>query len=236
MIKLRAVDFETTDLEPSKGGIVEVGWTDIHIEETNCEVRGWESQVTNPYCTMNPAARGVHHITDEEIAKGLPVQQVMEQVCDGVDYFVAHYAKFEESWWRFPKPFICTNKLAYRLAPDSPNHQNQTLRYYLNTQAANEEVGQPHRAGPDSYVTAHTFKYFTDRKPDAWNLDTWIQNCLKVSQAPASLPRCPIGKQRGAAWKDIEQGFLVWVVRQPQMEEDIKFSARQELNRRGIHT
>ena len=52
------------------------------------------------------------------------------------------------------------------------------------------------------------------------------------TQEPRLLPTCPIGKFRGQKWADVEAGFLNWMLNQPTMEEDLKWNARRELERR----
>jgi exodeoxyribonuclease X len=49
---------------------------------------------------------------------------------------------------------------------------------------------------------------------------------------PAALPRCPIGKFRGRPWEDVETGFLQWMLKTPDMDEDLKWNARRELDSR----
>ncbi|MNR42339.1 hypothetical protein D3C85_1608450 [compost metagenome] len=52
------------------------------------------------------------------------------------------------------------------------------------------------------------------------------------TKEPRLLPKCPIGKFRGQPWADVEAGFLNWMLGQPTMEEDLKWNARRELERR----
>jgi hypothetical protein len=46
------------------------------------------------------------------------------------------------------------------------------------------------------------------------------------TKEPKLLPTCPIGKFRGKPWPEVEAGFLGWMLRQPDMEEDLKWNAR----------
>jgi exodeoxyribonuclease X len=52
------------------------------------------------------------------------------------------------------------------------------------------------------------------------------------TKEPRLLPRITIGKQRGAPWSEVETGFLQWMLRQPDMDGDLKWNAERELNRR----
>lgn len=228
---IRVVDWETTGFPP-EAGIMEVGWTDVTYNgKESIAISDRQARFTNPNRPCEHAARAVHHITDEEIADAPPPDVILSQLIDGVDYFCAHNAKFEKQFWTPQNangiiPWICTFKAALRLCPKSPNHQNQTIRYFLNLKLENPELAlPPHRAGPDTYVTAHTLaKFLTAVTPEQlhdWELE------------PPHFPYCPIGaKERGKAWEDVDHSFLTWILRTPTMEEDIKFNAKRELNRR----
>jgi exodeoxyribonuclease X len=225
---LRCVDFETTGFPPD-AGIVEVGTTDVTIQEDGEIVIGhpW-SIITNPDRPIEIAAMAIHHIQEADIIGREKPEEVLTAISKEVDYFVAHNAKFEQEFFSTPIPWICTYKCALRLVPTSPNHQNQTLRYFLKT-PVNPELCQPaHRAGPDSYVTAHTLaKFLQDFKG---KLTPELMS--KWSSLPPLMPTCPIGKFRGKPWADVERGFLAWCTRQPTMEADILWNVKRELDRR----
>jgi hypothetical protein len=42
----------------------------------------------------------------------------------------------------------------------------------------------------------------------------------------------PMGKHFGAPWSEVPSGYLVWVTQQADMREDVKFCAKEELERR----
>lgn len=227
----RVIDFETTGFPP-EAGIVEVGWCDVIRTDLirggeptyDIEVKGWESQLTNPGIKIETAAKAIHHILDEDLVGMKHPNEVLDSISEGVDYFVAHNAKFEKEFFKTTVPWICTLKGAYRLCPKAPNHQNQTIRYFLNTPVPREDAIHTHRAGPDALVTAYTLAKF---------LSAVDPNILaKWEQEPPLLPYCPIGKQKGQPWSEIERGFLAWCTRQPTMEEDILWNVKRELDRR----
>lgn len=233
MTLFRCLDFETTGFPPD-AGIVEIGWCDVILYE-HCpkkgeerqdaiEVGGWESQLVNPGKKIETAAKAIHHILDEDLVGKKKPEEVLQRLIEGVDYFVAHNAKFEREFFATDIPWICTLKAAYRLCPKAPNHQNQTIRYFLNTPVNRAEAIHTHRAGPDAYVTAHTLaKFLSAVKPE--QLVAW-------EKEPPLLPYCPIGKQKGQPWSEIERGFLAWCTRQPNMEADILWNVKRELDRR----
>lgn len=46
------------------------------------------------------------------------------------------------------------------------------------------------------------------------------------------LPTCPLGDWRGRKWAEVEEGFLLWILRRITDREDVVFCARAELERR----
>jgi len=232
----RVVDFETTGFPPD-AGIVEIGWTDVKFEETiragentfDVTVGDWESEIVNSGKKIEYGAMAIHHITEEDIIGKRKPEAVLVEIIKGVDYFVAHNAKFEQAFWNTLEPWICTYKLALRFCPTAPNHQNQTLRYFLKTPVSKDSAFPPHRAGPDSYVTAHTLAKFLN---DLTGKVT-IEQMVKWSAEPPLLPTCPIGaKTRGLPWAQVDIGFLMWCTRQASMESDILWNVNRELKRR----
>lgn len=237
----RSIDFETTGFPP-EADIIEFGWTDVHFDSetvegkeviSNVTVGMHQSQLLYTERPIEHGARATHHISPDML-KGKPrAEEFIPDYAKDPDIVFAHNAKFEmamsdvhsglfkEAVW------VCTLKAAYRLVPKSPNHQNQTLRYFLNLPCDPGACLPAHRAGPDSYVTAHIFaKLLTAGIPP--------QVFIEWTKQPALMPRCPIGaKTRNLPWSEVDQGFLMWILRQPTMEEDIVFSAKHELNRRS---
>ena len=83
-----------------------------------------------------------------------------------------------------------------------------------------------HRAGPDAYVTAHILKAILEAGVSSRDLVAWTKE-------PRVLPTCPIGAEwRGKPWAEVDAGFLNWMLKNATMEEDLKWNARRELERR----
>jgi hypothetical protein len=53
---------------------------------------------------------------------------------------------------------------------------------------------------------------------------------IAITKQPRLLPTCPIGKFKGKPWSQVDAGFLGWMLRQPTMEEDLKWNARREID------
>lgn len=225
MTIIRVIDFETTGMEPPSAEVCEVGMCDLYLEEKHISAPdSWLCGIK----AMPPEVRAVHHIALADCAKRAPFDPA-RLIVEPVDAFAAHSAEFETKFFAAPKPLICTYKAALRVWPEAPSHSNGALRYWLEDQgkiSLDHAMTQPaHRAGPDAYVTAHLLLALfqigiTGREMVAW------------TKEPALLPRCPIGKFRGKPWSEVEGGFLSWMLRQPDMESDLKWNAERELARR----
>lgn len=232
MTTIRVIDFETTGFEPTDQ-VCELGYCDYEVET---------KKIGNPVSelfavsTMPPEVRAVHHIRMSDIpdtAQAYTTADVrIPAETMAIAFLAAHQAKFEAQWLDLDGfHLICTYKAALRVWPDAPGHSNGALRYWLEDQgkiAPIHEMTQPaHRAGPDAYVTAHILKALFDTGATGREMVAWTRE-------PPVFPTCPIGKEwRGKPWANVDAGFLGWMMRQADMDEDLKFNAAREIARRS---
>lgn len=227
---IRVVDFETTGLDPATSDIVEVGWADVYPDG---QVRHAWSMLVKPTRPIEVEAMAAHHITEAMVENGADTATWKAALTDNFPAgFVAHHAKFEASFWPdAPRPWVCTYKSALRLWPNAPRHTNQVLRYWLALDLASDfdphAAMPPHRAGPDAYVTAHIFARMLVAEGDnrLKRMQTWTNQ-------PGLLPKILFGKHRGSTWDVPPADYLGWVIKQSDMDEDVKFTASVELARR----
>lgn len=226
MTVVRVIDFETTGTEPPEAQVCEVGICDVEIEAR--VIRPWSAWFCG-VAVMPPDVRAVHHISLAD-CDGFPPFD--PGACDDekVYAFAAHNADFEGKFFKTPKPMICTYKAALRVWPDAPTHSNGGLRYWLEDQGLilpEHHMTQPaHRAGPDAYVTAWLLIALLNAGATGKQMVTWTNE-------PKLLPKCTIGKFRGKPWSEVEAGFLGWMIRQNDMDEDLKWNAAREISRRS---
>ena len=233
MTVLRVIDFETNGFEPP-AEVIECGTCDVSLVGERWIVD--EGHFADFYACekLRPEARAVHHITPGELEGTAPFDPapiIERATAENISALVAHNWDFEKRWLPDIGKLhaICTYKAALRVWPDAPSHSNGALRYWLEDQgliSPDPKLCEPaHRAGPDAYVTAHILvellKLATGREMVAW------------TKEPRLLPTLPIGKQKGSKWPDVDAGFLGWVMRQPDMDEDIKWNVRREIERRS---
>lgn len=226
MSKIRVIDFETTGFEPPVAQVCEVGYCDVIIEDKHvCDPVSYLCGFSGP---MPPEARAIHQISKDD-CDSLDPFDPDHLDCDDVTAFVAHNWEFESKFFQPSKHSICTYKSALRVWPDAPSHSNGVLFYWLLDQGLiNPDLtkSQPfHRAGPDAYATA-------------WILTALLiagatgKDMVKWTNEPKLLPKCTIGKFRGVPWCEVEEGFLSWMVRQPDMDYDLRWNAKKEIDRR----
>lgn len=231
MACIRVIDFETSDMEPP-GEVIEVGFCDLIKYDRGWAVGTPTSWLCGTEQPLSPGARAAHHITADEIAGWAPFDAEAiwtRAAVEGVDVVAAHNAEFEGRFWGAPKlPVLCTYKAALRIWPDAPSHSNSALRYWLQDHGRidpDHTKAQPaHRAAPDAYVTAHILSALLN-EATASQMVAWTKE-------PRLLPRCPLGKFRGKPWPEVDGGFLDWMLRQADMDPELKWNARRELERR----
>jgi exodeoxyribonuclease X len=223
---IRVIDFETTGMEPP-AEVCEVGLCDLDLEAKKVGLPdSWLCAVKE----MPPEVRAVHHISLAECmesGEAFNKDWMFDEPCDAI---AAHNAEFETKFFQSPVPVICTYKVALRVWPDAPAHNNGALRYWLEDQGLiqpDHELTQPaHRAGPDAYTTAHILLALFNAGHTGREMVAWTKE-------PRLLPRCPLGKFRDKPWSEVEAGFLGWMLRQPTMEADLKWNAEREIARRA---
>lgn len=224
---LRVIDFETTGFPPN-AGVIEVGWTDVFIDQVVSMEPKWHAELCNPYMPIETGAKEVHHITEEDIQDCRHPNEVLAELLT-CDYFVAHHSKFESHFFRPEKiPYICTLKGAQTFILDAPKHTNQFLRYHLgfdNDPKFDKAMSMPpHRAGPDTYVTAWLLMDLLKRAS--------IEQLLEVTDKPTILGTVSFGKHQGKSWSQVPSDYMAWLLSQPNVKEDVEATCKYYLNER----
>jgi exodeoxyribonuclease X len=227
---LRIIDFETTGLAPP-AEVIEVGLCDF--DTTTREI----TPLLDYYCRADiipPEARAVHHIFPEDVVHFSPFdanKEIERAKEDGVAAFVAHNADFESQWLPSDIPFICTYKAALRMLDFAPLHSNFGLGYWLMDHGlidvSRDLISPAHRAMPDAVMTAHLLRLLISEGATIAELIQWTGE-------PRLLPTCPIGQWRGSPWSDVDIGFLNWMLSKDDMEADLKWNARKEVEKRTV--
>lgn len=227
MAKVRVVDFETSGFEPPEAQVCEIGYCDVYTDSRDVgDPVSWLCGINGH---MPPETRAVHHISAEDCESSAPFDPDTLDLDDKVTVFAAHNWEFESKFFQPAKPAICTYKSALRVWPDAPSHSNGTLFYWILDQGLIKpdlSKSQPfHRAGPDAYATAWILVALLNAGATGKDMVAWTKD-------PKLLPKCTIGKFRGKPWSEVEDGFLGWMLKQVDMDADLKWNAARELKRR----
>lgn len=221
-MRIRVTDLETTGIEPTDA-VVEIAAWDVVVDGGRASIEEWGDVLVNPGRPIPPEVSAIHHLVDEDVAGRMKFDDAVRPAMIGADAFCAHNAKFERQWitkdLTGDRPWICTLRCAYRVWPDAPSHSNQALRYWLAPAGLDREIAAvAHRAGPDAYVTAFTLRELLKKAT--------VSDLIEWSSQPAILPRVQFGKHRGMKWTDVPVDYLSWILRQADMDEDVKHTAR----------
>lgn len=223
MNRALCIDFETTDKDPKIAKPIEVA---LFGDDYS-----YESYI---YCNEVPAeTSAIHHIILNDIAGASDWDIIKKELSakvksEPLTVLVAHNAEYEKTILGegfCPVLWVCTYKCALRIWPDAPNHKNETLRYWLNLgQLGREYNQQTHSAMHDCKVTWLIFQKMLETVP--------LEQLIKWTELPAKLPRMPMGKHFGQTWDTVPGPYLQWICNQADMREDVKFCAKEELDKR----
>lgn len=236
MIKnFKIIDTETTGLTLPDAEIIELGVVDLEFDtETKVASIGRPplSLLFKPERPIPPETSAIHHIVARDVADCPPcTEATLKAAVAGADFVVAHNFAYDGMFFTpeiiGPARALCTLKAASRVWPEAPGHSNGVLRYWLGLDLDLQMASPPHRAGPDAWVTAHILA-------ELLKVET-VANMVRWTGEPRYLHVCPLGKFRGTPWPSVENGFLQWITRTPDLDPDVIHAAHLELARRRDH-
>ena len=232
MTRFRVIDFETSGWPPA-ASVCEVGFTDVTwTSAEDAVIHPSVSLICKPSHLIDIEAMAVHGIT-EEMVKDKPSHRVaLDKMLEhanqkGVDVWVAHHNEFERKFFNpTGAKWICTYKSALSIWPEAPKHTNAVLMYYLGLHdRIPEELRTPlHRAGPDTYVTAHILVEALKKRS--------LESLLEATQAPVIMQTVPFGKHKGKKWSDVPRDYLQWLLSQPTVQPDVRSTCEHYLRQR----
>ncbi len=237
-VVIRVVDLETTGSRPPDAAVVEIGWQDVLVTpDGGARLLGATGSVlVAPGVPITPQTSAIHHIIDEDVRGAASFADLAPSIvrpearpgAARVIALAAHRASFERSWCgdrlTGGLPWICTYKSALRVWPDAPSHSNQSLRYWRRPEGLDRARALPaHRAGPDSYVTAHLLRDML--------CIAGLDALLAHEREPALLVRVPYGPLRGQRFEALGDEALAELA--GGKPADLSFSARHEQQRRS---
>jgi DNA polymerase III epsilon subunit-like protein len=130
---------------------------------------------------------------------------------------------------------VCTRQLAHRVSPRLPDHQLMTV--FRDWCMCNGEPRvKPHDALSDAWCVFKMIRQEMDggrERRDASGMKTY-QGLAEWLGTPAKLGAMPFGKHKGAAFNDIPESYLRWLVGNDNTDGDVRHSASTELARRAM--
>lgn len=246
---IRALDFETFEFgDPPQTEIVEAGWCDIARDLSSPS--GWNirpqnvgtalasmyaSHLVDPGRPISPESMAVHHISNDDVRGKPKAEEALREAFtvpleDSV--FVAHYAEHELTALGGPRgfPWIDTWKVAIHLAPKAPSWSLRVLQYWLDLDVDRDFALPAHRAGPDAYVCAALLLRMLAKLS--------VEEMVRISAAPAFLPRLGFGKHAKDPIGDVPSEYLDWILRRRtadggfEFDKNVVYTAQAELTRR----
>jgi len=236
------MDLETTGTDPQADEAVEVAVSTLATLPDGCQIIALGSDLINPGRPIPPEARAVHHLSDADVRGKVDLATARDRwpmlwTCDernGRYVPVAHNARFDAAFWTGVDPeadgWLCTYRLASHVWPDAPGHSNQVLRYWLDLDEHMDAAltMPPHRALPDTYVTAHLLRAILEATAET--IDS-VEGLHSLCWSPILQSTCRFGKHRGTPWSEVPKDYLRWMVRQgaDQWDADVFHTIRQHL-------
>jgi exodeoxyribonuclease X len=245
-MKLRVTDTETTGLEPESNGIIEMAGVNLIVDSQVDGIIDWcigfsATSFCQPGYEISFGAMATHHIMPEDLKDAPPpatASAYLDEHLGEPDFWVAHNAPFDRSFFVMVnqkygdvKRWLDTYRIAKHIWPDAPGYSNQVLRYWLGIgrnleipdHLTAEEVA-PHRALFDCFVTIEILKIMLK--------DRTVEELYALSDPskPILMKVCPLKKYKGMEFKNVPRDYLQWVVKQSDMDSDIRHSAMHWLN------
>jgi exodeoxyribonuclease X len=225
------VDCETTGPDEHDQPI-EIAYCATDLDGELCR----NSVLVKPTIPISPGASACHHMIEEDLVNALSLDAAMEDLMaphleawTEASAYVAHNAPFDRR--QLPllndRPWLDTLRMARRYLPDLTSHANQVLRYALKLPVPRDIPA--HRALGDCIVTAALLRYLLTgpARDDFERLG--VAEFAKHVDSPMVLGTVNFGKHVGKKWDEVPRDYLAWIVRQPDFDPDVTFTARHYL-------
>ena len=210
---IRVVDTETTGMD-DPAEMVEIGWSDLRLFPDGWAIEsGPHSRLVNPGMPISFPAMAVHHITDAVAGGGMDRDQARADVVAGADFLCAHNVEFDSRFVRgHSVPWICTFKAARTAWPELQSHKNGSIRYERGLCLDDPRTEPSHRAGPDTWVTAHILLDLLKIYPP--------ETLVEISANPILLLKVDFGLHAGKRWSEVPTDYIDWILHKSGMKDD----------------
>lgn len=238
-------DTETTDkVEDDKPlpDIIEAAWLRLRADEgllgpepdrIPARLEVFESFCDRfmPSQRISFGAMSVHHILPHELEGCAPSSAFA--LPPDVEYLIGHSIDFDFKATGSPENVkrICTCAMARHVWQDADSYSLSALLYQLlgPTNETRELLQGAHGAATDVRNTLRLLELLLQAKPD---ITTW--SALYTFSEDSRIPlRMPITKARGELLTDIDDGLILWCLRQDWLEKYLRIGLQREWARRN---
>ncbi len=237
-------DTETTGNQENDR-IIQVGAMVVHGRE-NIEVIDELCSTTVP---ISIEAMEVHNITPETIEGKPPYAETafaktIETYNAPENYLIAHNIKFdlgmiEKEGFKNHYTLIDTVRVSKHLLPDSPAHRLQYLRYalglYKNEAEEAQKLGitiKAHDAIGDVLVMKLLLSKLVQLTQEQFPGVNPMQKMAELTNTPVLIKTFKFGKYKDRDIEEIareDMGYLQWMYKNLDLDEDLKFTLEQYL-------
>ena len=210
------LDTETHDLN---GYPIEIAYAPCSFEQGVLVIN--QGEVFDEYFSCpEPIALGAlatHHILEADIAEKpsfdtfkMP-QDVQYLIGHNIDYDIKAIQKCQPD---FTVKGICTLALCRMVWPELP-HTLSAMYYHVmdDLELARKHLRHAHNAKADIYFTGVILKTLVEQ------LGIKDMNSLYIMSETARIPKyITFGKHKGTAIKDLDSGYVSWLLKQPDLD------------------
>ena len=210
------LDTETHDLN---GYPIEIAYAPCSFEQGVLVIN--QGEVFDEYFSCpEPIALGAlatHHILETDIAEKPSFDTF--KMPQGVQYLIGHNIDYDIKAVQKCQPDftvkgICTLALCRMVWPDLP-HTLGAMYYHVmdDLELARKHLRHAHNAKADIYFTGVILKTLVEQ------LGIKDMNSLFIMSETARIPKyITFGKHKGTAIKDLDSGYVSWLLKQPNLD------------------
>lgn len=210
------LDTETHDLN---GYPIEIAYAPCSFEQGVLVIN--QGDVFDEYFSCpEPIALGAlatHHILETDIAEKPSFDTF--KMPQGVQYLIGHNIDYDITAIQKCQPDftvkgICTLALCRMVWPELP-HTLSAMYYHVmdDLELARKHLRHAHNAKADIYFTGVILKTLVEQ------LGIKDMNSLYIMSETARIPKyITFGKHKGTAIKDLDSGYVSWLLKQPDLD------------------
>lgn len=210
------LDTETHDLN---GYPIEIAYAPCSFEQGVLVIN--QGEVFDEYFSCpEPIALGAlatHHILETDIAEKPSFDTF--RMPQGVQYLIGHNIDYDIKAVQKCQPDftvkgICTLALCRMVWPELP-HTLSAMYYHVmdDLELARKHLRHAHNAKADIYFTGVILKTLVEQ------LGIKDMNSLFIMSESARIPKyITFGKHKGTAVKDLDSGYVSWLLKQPDLD------------------